>query len=409
MNNNHNTKISVLSQIPLGIWFIGITTTLMTISSTIIFILTPVFLEDVLGSSVQAIGTLDGIAEAVSQIVRLFSGPISDYFGKRKTLIVLGYGLTTLAKPIFAVATAVSLFGLARFIERIGNGLQAAPREALIGDLAPSHLKGTCFGLRNSLTKIGSVSGCLIAWYLMYTMDDYRFIFWIAIIPSIIGMFLLVSFVKDKETPKTENLTKPERHPIYIKDIIHLGNAFWGVMFVVAIFTLSHCSESFLSLRAKNLGLEVKHLPSIILVMNAVIVGIAYYAGSLSDRVGRKIFLFIGIATHVISLVILGFAPSWEWVMLGVVFWGIQMGTTEGVLFTIVVETTPKALRGTALGVFFLIRGISLFISSTMTGYLWDAYSPLHAFGICAIVGAISLIMLMFVHLPKIEENTLTN
>ena len=401
MKDNHKTNISALSQIPIGIWFIGITTTLMTISSLMIFSLTPLFLKNILGASIQDIGILEGIVEAVSQITRIFSGVISDYFGKRRGLIVFGYALMTIVKPIFALAPGFGWIIFAKFTERLGNGLQAAPREALIGDLAPVHLRGTCFGLRNSLTKFGSVTGALLVWWLMYATDkDYKFILWIALIPAIIGMIILIIFVQDKE--KTS--TKIERHPIHFRDIGRLGLAFWSVMGVVTIFMLSHCSESFLSLRAENLGLEEHHVPMIMFVMNAIIVFTSYYAGALSDRMGRKIFLMIGFASHVCALLILSFAPSWEWVILGVVLWGVQMGTTQGALITIVVDTTPKDLHGTAFGIFFLIIGISSFFASYITGTIWNFYSPFYAFGICAMIGTISLTMLPFIHLPKIEE-----
>lgn len=404
MVNTNEKKPSNLSQVPLGIWSIGITTTLMTISATMIFTLVPLFLKNHLGASIKDIGIWDGISESISQIVRLFSGPMSDYFGKRKALVVCGYGITTIVKPIFALVPVIGWIIFARFAERVGNGIQATPREALVGDLAPPHLRGTCYGLRQSLTKIGSLAGAGLTWYLMYTTDNaYQFIFWVAVIPAFIGMFILIAFVQDKKTENGEASKKNKRHPIHFRDIIRLGSSFWSVMGVVAVFTLSHCSESFFALRAEHLGLEEKHAPSMILIMNAVIVAIAYYSGTLSDRLGRKIFLLIGFSAQVMSLMALSLAPSWEWVILGVVLWGIQMGTTETMLITVVVDTTPEDLHGTAFGVFFLIRGISLYIASHMTGHLWDTYSPVYAFGACAIIGAMSLGLLSFLKLPKVN------
>ncbi len=402
--DSQGKRVSNLSQVPFGIWSIGIATTLMTISSLMIFTLTPLFLKNGLGLPMKDIGTIEGIAEAISNVIRIFSGPISDYFGKRKALVVLGYGLMTIVKPLFAIAPAIGWIVFARFTERVGNGLQGAPREALIGDLAPPHLRGTCFGLRNSLTKAGSVGGAFLTWYLLYTTNsDYQTIFWIAIIPSAIGLFILIFFVKDKEQSKPEQTEKPKRHPIHLSDIMRLGKPFWSVMGVVTVFTLSHCNESFITLRAENLGLAEKHLPSIMLVMNAVVVLAAYYSGALSDRVGRKIFLVVGFSAQIMALLILGFAPSWEWVILGVTLWGIQMGTTQSILVTIVVDTTPKDLHGTAFGVFFLISGISLFFASHITGSLWDGHSPLYAFGSCAAIGSIALFLLTFLKLPKVE------
>ena len=402
---------SSLSQVPKDIWVIGIATTLMTISAVMIFTLTPLFLKNVLGASMKDIGFLDGVVESIALISRMFSGVISDYFGKRKFLMLMGYGLTTAVKPIFALATGVGWIFFARFTERVGNGLQAAPREALVGDLAPVHLRGTCYGLRQSLTKFGSVAGALLTWYLMdSTENDYRFIFWIASFPAIIGMVILALFVNDKETPKARkkkalDANDKSRHPIHFSDIKRLGPAFWAVMGVVSIFTLSHCSESFLSLRAEHLGLEEKHVPSIMVVMNIVIVFIAYYSGELSDRVGRKIFLVIGFSAQLLSLLILAFATSWEWVIAGVILWGLQMGTTQGILMTIVVDTTPEDLHGTAFGVFYLISGVSLFFASLFTGHLWHAYDPLYAFGACAVIAAISVGLLWFLKLPKIQKS----
>lgn len=402
--DSQGKRVSNLSQVPFGVWSIGIATTLMTISSLMIFTLTPLFLKNGLGLPMKDIGTIEGIAEAISNVIRIFSGPISDYFGKRKALVVLGYGLMTIVKPLFAIAPAIGWIVFARFTERVGNGLQGAPREALIGDLAPPHLRGTCFGLRNSLTKVGSVGGAFLTWYLLYTTNsDYQMIFWIAIIPSAIGFFILVFFVKDKEQEKLSKDEKPKRHPIHLSDITRLGKPFWAVMGVVTVFMLSHCNESFITLRAENLGLAEKHLPSVMLVMNAVVVLAAYYSGALSDRLGRKIFLVVGFSAQILALLVLSFAPSWEWVILGVTLWGIQMGTTQSILVTIVVDTTPKDLHGTAFGVFFLISGVSLFFSSHITGALWDGHSPLYAFASCAAIGSVALLLLSFLKLPKIE------
>ena len=228
-------------------------------------------------------------------------------------------------------------------------------------------------------------------------------IFWIAIIPSAIGFFILVFFVKDKEQEKLSKDEKPKRHPIHLSDITRLGKPFWAVMGVVTVFMLSHCNESFITLRAENLGLAEKHLPSVMLVMNAVVVLAAYYSGALSDRLGRKIFLVVGFSAQILALLVLSFAPSWEWVILGVTLWGIQMGTTQSILVTIVVDTTPKDLHGTAFGVFFLISGVSLFFSSHITGALWDGHSPLYAFASCAAIGSVALFLLSFLKLPKIE------
>jgi predicted MFS family arabinose efflux permease len=248
------------------------------------------------------------------------------------------------------------------------------------------------------------VGGAFLTWYLLYTTDsDYHLIFWIAIIPSAIGLFILMFFVKDKESNDDPKPHKPKRHRIHWSDIARLGRSFWMVMGVVMIFTLSHCSESFISLRAENLGLAEKHLPAVMFVMNAVVVLTAYYSGALSDRVGRKIFLVVGFSAQILALLVLGFANQWEWVILGVALWGIQMGTTQSILVTIVVDTTPKDLHGTAFGVFFLISGTSLFFASHITGHLWHHYSPLYAFGSCAMIGGVALGLLTFLKLPKIE------
>jgi len=343
------------------------------ISSEMIHSLLPVFLVSVLGASTLAVGLIEGIAESTALITKVFSGTLSDYLGRRKLLTTLGYGLAACTKPLFPLAPSVAWVVTARFIDRIGKGIRGAPRDALIGDIAPLHLRGACYGLRQSLDTIGAFAGPLMATVLMaLTLNSFRTVFWIAVVPAFVALALMI-FVKEPETVRSAD--KP-RAPIRGADLRQLGAAYWWLVLIAAVITLARFSEAFLVLRAQNIGLPVALVPLVLVMMNVAYAVSAYPAGHLSDRMDRRLVLAAGFGVLIGSDVALALATGVWQVMVGVMLWGLHMGLTQGLLAALVADTTPSTLRGTAFGVFNLASGIAMLIASFLAGWLWDQYGP---------------------------------
>ena len=362
-----------LRAIPGSIWALGFVSMFADISSEMIHSLLPVFLVSVLGASTLAVGLIEGIAESTALITKVFSGTLSDYLGRRKLLTTLGYGLAACTKPLFPLAPSVAWVVTARFIDRIGKGIRGAPRDALIGDIAPLHLRGACYGLRQSLDTIGAFAGPLMATILMaLTSNSFRTVFWIAVVPAFLALALMI-FVKEPETVRSAD--KP-RSPIRGADFRQLGTAYWWLVLIAAVLTLARFSEAFLVLRAQNIGLPVSLVPLVMVVMNVVYAVSAYPAGHLSDKIDRRLVLAAGLVVLIGSDVVLALATGVWQVIAGVALWGLHMGLTQGMLAALVADTTPSHLRGTAFGVFNLASGIAMLIASFLAGWLWDQYGP---------------------------------
>jgi len=337
-----------------------------------------VYLVSVLGASMLSVGLIEGVAEATASIVKVFSGTLSDYLGKRKLLIVIGYGVAAITKPLFPLAGSAGLVFAARLIDRIGKGIRGAPRDALIGDIAPPDIRGASYGLRQSLDTVGAFVGPLLAVALMALLaDDIRAVFWVATIPAFIAVAILVVGVKE---PEPRSADGPVRAPILVSDLLRVGAAYWWLVLVAAVLTLARFSEAFLVLRAENVGLAIQFVPLVMVVMSVAYALSAYPAGILSDRMDRRGVIAIGCAALVAADIILALASNVWAVMAGVVFWGLHMGLTQGLLAAMVADTTPPELRGTAFGVFNLVSGLAMLFASLIAGLLWDHYGPAATF-----------------------------
>lgn len=363
-----------LRDIPPGIWALGLVSLLMDISSEMIHALLPVYLVTVMGASMVTVGIIEGIAEATASIVKIFSGAISDRLGKRKLLAVIGYGLAAFTKPVFPLAASVSWLVAARFIDRIGKGIRGAPRDALVADIAPPHLRGASFGLRQSLDTVGAFVGPVLAIGLMWlTANNFQAVFWVTVIPAFLALGLLLFAVHEPARPAG---LRKVRFPLSLPELKRLGSAFWLVVAVTTVFTLARFSEAFLVLRAQGTGLPLVLIPLVLVVMNFVYALAAYPAGVLSDRYNRLTVLIIGMALLIVADLVLAFAPGLAGVALGVALWGLHMGVTQGLLATLVADTAPPELRGTAYGLFNLMGGLALLAASIMAGALWDGFGP---------------------------------
>ena len=381
--------------IPKPIWALGFVSLLMDISSEMIHALLPVYLVTVMGASMVTVGIIEGVAEATASIVKIFSGAISDWLGRRKLLAVIGYGLAALTKPIFPLASTVSWLVAARFIDRIGKGIRGAPRDAMVADLAPAHIRGASFGLRQSLDTVGAFLGPIFAIGLMWmTVNDFRTVFWVAAIPAFLAVGLLVLAVRE---PERQARLRKVRFPLSGSELARLGSAYWLVVAVATVFTLARFSEAFLILRARAFGLPIMLVPLVLVGMNVVYALAAYPAGVLSDRFNRHTMLMIGFAFLIAADLSLAFAGSLLGVSLGVVLWGLHMAFTQGLLSTMVADTAPPELRGTAFGMFNLLGGLALLAASVMAGVLWDRIGGQATFLAGAGLTAMALIVLAFV------------
>jgi len=344
----------------------------MDVSSEMIHSLLPVFLVSVLGASPLAVGLIEGVAEATASVTKIFSGTLSDYLGKRKLLASVGYGLAALTKPLFPLAPTVGWVLTARFVDRIGKGIRGAPRDALVGDLAPPSLRGACYGLRQSLDTVGAFAGPLLAIVFMsLTGNDFRLVFWIAVVPAFIAVALLIVGVREPEIARARG---EARVPIRVSDIRGLGIAYWWLVAVAAVLTLARFSEAFLVLRAQSIGLPVALVPLVMVVMNVAYALSAYPAGYLSDHMDRRTLVTAGALVLVGSDLVLARATGVGHVLLGAVLWGLHMGLTQGLLAALVTDLTPARLRGTAFGIFNLAGGAAMLVASALAGWLWSRY-----------------------------------
>jgi MFS family permease len=358
-----------LRTIPRGIWALGFVSMLMDISSEMIHALLPVYLMTVLGASATLVGAIEGIAEATASVTKVFSGAMSDWFSKRKFLVVLGYGLAAITKPVFPLAPSIGWLIGARLVDRVGKGIRGAPRDALLADLAPANLRGASFGLRQSLDTVGAFLGPLLAIALMWiTADQFRTVFWVAVLPAFMSVALLVFAVREPD-----RIALPRaRMPLHWQELARLGQPFWLVIAVATIFTLARFSEAFLLLRAQQAGLRLGLVPLVLVVMNVAYAATAYSAGAASDRHGRQRMLVVGMLLLIAADLVLALAPALWGVGIGVVLWGLHMAYTQGLFAAWVADTAPAELRGTAFGVYNLMTGGALLVASLVAGVMWD-------------------------------------
>jgi len=365
-------------RIPPSIWALGFVSMLMDISSEMIHSLLPMFMVTVLGASALAVGLIEGAAEATALIVKVFSGALSDYLGKRKLLAVIGYALGAFTKPLFAMSSSLSVILTARVTDRIGKGIRGAPRDALVADLAPPEIRGAAIGLRQSLDTVGAFVGPLLAVALMLLWsNDFRAVFWVAVIPGLLAVALLIFGVQEPE----KRIDGSKRtNPIRRENLQRLPRAYWAVVAIGAFFTLARFSEAFLVLRAQQGGMAVAWVPLVMVAMNVVYALSAYPFGHLSDRMSHAKLLMLGLLVLIAADLVLASGNHWTIVLAGVLLWGLHMGMTQGLLATMIADTAPEDLRGTAYGFFNLVSGIAMLFASAIAGLLWDQFGAAFTF-----------------------------
>jgi len=375
--------------IPSGIWILGFVSLLMDFSSEMIHALLPLYLTASLGASALVVGLIEGVAEATAMVVKVFSGVLSDRWRNRKRLTALGYGLAALTKPLFALATGPGLVFAARFADRIGKGIRGAPRDALIADLAPASIRGAAFGLRQTLDTLGAIAGPLVAMGLMLAWnDDYRAVFWVAVIPGVLCFLLVVFGVREPEARSEAPAQAPRLGRALVR---RLGRAFWIVVAAASALTLARFSEAFLILRAGDLGVEAAYAPLVLVGMSVVYAATSYPTGKLADRMSARTLLSWGVLALVAADVALALAAGLGMLALGIGLWGLHMGLTQGLLAAMVARAAPADLRGTAFGVFNLASGAAMLVASALAGALWHYVGPAATFWCGAALAAAAL------------------
>jgi MFS family permease len=376
------------TRLPAAIWVLGFVSLLMDISSEMIHSLLPLFMVGTLGASALVVGLVEGLAEATALIVKVFSGVLSDWWGKRKGLAVAGYALGALSKPLFALAPGIGLVLTARLLDRVGKGIRGAPRDALVADIAPPAMRGAAFGLRQSLDTVGAFLGPLLAVGLMLLWaNDFRAVFWVAVVPGLLAVALLVAGVREPDRPAGQRRSNPIRR----ENLRRLGRGYGWVVGVGAVFTLARFSEAFLVLRAEQSGVPLALVPLVMVAMNLVYAASAYPFGRLADRMDHRRLLALGLVVLIAADLVLASGAQWWTLLAGVALWGVHMGMTQGLLATMVADTAPADLRGTAFGFFNLVSGGALLLASVLAGLLWDRLGAAFTFHAGAVFSALAL------------------
>jgi MFS family permease len=387
-----NWITSMAGKMPRGVVALGFVSLFMDVSSEMIHGLLPLFLTGTLGASALILGLVEGVAESTAQITKVFSGVLSDRFGRRKPLAVLGYGLSAVTKPLFAFAVAPWLVLGARFADRVGKGIRGAPRDALVADLVPTGQRGAAYGLRQTMDTIGAFAGPLIAIAIMGASGgDIRLVFLLATLPALIAVVILIRWVHEPPA-RAVPLARPK---LDRASLAALGRPFWVITGIGAVMTLARVSEAFLILRAADLGLAVALAPIVLVVMNVVYAGSAWPLGVLSDRIGKRGLLITGFGVLAVAHLVLAMAPGLWAAMAGIVFWGLHMGLTQGLLAAEVADAAPADYRGTAFGVFNLMTGVALLVANAVGGALWVAVGPVGTFGAGAAITLLAMTMIV--------------
>ena len=368
-------------RIPRTIWALGFVSLFTDMGSEMVHSLLPVLLTG-LGASALTIGLIEGSAEALVLVTKVFSGYLSDALGKRKPLVLLGYGLATAVKPLFPLAGSVAMVTSARLLDRFGKGIRGAPRDALVSDLAPPSIRGACFGLRQSMDTVGAVIGPLLAVALLWWFaNDIRTVLWFAVVPGIFAVLLLLKIPEPADIA-----SRTARLPLSREGMSRLGAPFWRLAVLGVLIALARFSEAFLVLRASERHLPLTFIPLVLVVMSVVYAATSYPVGHLSDRISRRHLLALGMLVLAAADAVLASAQGYIALFAGIALWGLHMGMTQGLLAAMIADVSPTQYRGTAFGVFNLLSGAGLLVASGLAGWLWDRHGPSATFWVGAAI-----------------------
>jgi MFS family permease len=369
------------ARMPRTVWVLGLVSLFMDMSSELIHAVLPVYLTAVLGLSVLAVGVIEGVAEATASMMKLASGALSDRFAARKPLVVLGYGLSALTKPVFPLAEGAAGVVAARFVDRVGKGIRGAPRDAVVADATPPSLRDAAYGLRQALDTVGAFVGPLIAMGLIvWWAGDLRAVLWVAVIPAALAVALLVFGLE--EPPREAAAGGAARVRFRWATLRAFPRSFWGLIALAALFALARLAEAFLVLRAQELQVRLALIPLVLIVMSASYAASAYPAGVVAARHGRRGTLVAGLAALAAAW---GALAAWDHaaaLWAGVALYGLHMGLTQGTLSAAVAASAPASLRATGFGVFHFVTGVCQLGGAALGGWLWTAHGSGAAFAL---------------------------
>ena len=364
-----------------NVFFLGLVSFLTDASSEMIFPLLPLFLRNVLATPYTVIGLIEGAAESIASLVRIFSGWLSDKLGRRKGLTILGYGLSTFAKPFMYIATTWGIAFGVRFADRVGKGIRSAPRDALIADSLTPEQRGKGFGLHRTMDTFGAMVGIISAVVIVFVLqkgnlelapDTYQQLVLIGVIPAVLALFMFF-FVREPRREISTDVSPRARPGRLLSGFDSRFKIFLGIIF---LFSLGNSSDAFLILRAQSLGNPVLHILLMLVLFNFVYASVSTPAGILSDKLGRKRVILLGWVIY--ALVYLGFglaSASWQlWLLFAL--YGLYYGLAEGVARAFVADLVPVEKRGTAYGLFHGVVGITLLPASVIAGWLWQVVNP---------------------------------
>ncbi len=397
-------KESTKPKIPRTVWVLGFVSLLMDISSEMIHAILPLFMAQSLGATAFWIGLTEGGAEAIALLGKVFSGAIADRFRKHKLLIFLGYGLGVASKPFFAIANSVAAVVFARFADRIGKGLRGAPRDALIADITPKESLGAAYGLRQSLDAAGAFIGPLIAAGLLFFLVlDMRAVFWMAFIPGLLCLALILFGVEGKESSEAPLKCRFDKEKFL--SLLRLKNPAWRfVVLLGVLFSLARFSNAFIVLCASEAGIANALIPLVMVAMNFVFSAASFPFGKLADRLNPEKLLCVSLALLTLSDLSFALLGNLAGIALGVFFWGLHLASSQGVFSLIVARAAPEDYRASAFGVFNFFSGIALLFAGIFAGLFWDALGPAGTFLFGGFI-ALATLTLTLIHEKKSKRD----
>lgn len=376
------------------IFVLGMVSLLTDLSSQMIVPILPLYLTSVLHVQVGTVGIIEGIAESTASVLKFFSGWISDQFGKRKLLMVVGYGLSNLIKPFFALSSSWGQVLFIRFADRFGKGIRTSPRDAILADTTKKEERGKAFGFRRSMDTLGAALGPLVT-YLILTFwnGSYQAVFWLSAIPGLLATLLLIFFLKDKRNPAKTQSNVRSLPKISFKG---LDSRFVWFTLITTLFTIGNFSDAFLILRAKDVGMAAQYIPLTYFAYNIVTSIFSTPFGMISDRIGRRPVLITGYVMFAIIYLGFGLVHTIFGIWILFFLYGLYYATTEGIQKSYVADMVPEGKRGMAMGTFNALTGIAALPASVLAGVLWQSFGAFTAFGVSSLLAIISA-LLMFI------------
>jgi len=349
-----------------NVFLLGIVSLLNDVSSEMVYPLLPIFLKEVLKASTAFIGVIEGIAQTTASILQIFAGWLSDRWAMRKPIVVFGYSLASVARPLLSIAQAPWHVLAIRFADRFGKGMRGAPRDAIVADSTPEEFRGRAFGFHRTMDNLGAAIGPMLATSLVLWLGErYRLIFFLASIPALLSLFALI-FVRERKPERKEGAP-----PIKLS-LRPFDRRFKIFLLIVILFTLGNSSDAFLLLKANEVGIDLALIPMLWFALDITRTIFSMPAGAISDRVGRRYVIVLGWFVYALTYFGFAFAGKAVYIWLLFILYGFYYSLTEGVEKAFVADLVPSELRATAYGIYSFAIGVGAFPASALFGALWQ-------------------------------------